>query len=895
MKSQLPDTNLASGLRTFALMAAGLGLLLLLIFHDSLSTQLTLFSNDGPLGAINSAQNTTVTAFTGAWGDLNWIGSKLPSAAPDITSLLSMALGPLLFSKFYAPCALLILGLSAWALFRQLGFHPVVCAIGGGAIALNTDPFSYACWGLASLPLTLSAAFLAVAALGNLSAGRIWLRAVLAGCAVGLGIMEGFDNGAILSLYVAAFAIFQYWHHARESKGNPQWALALVGVVAVVAAVTAAHTLSTLIDTQVQGVAEEAPGQGAKAEQWDFATQWSLPKIETLRIVVPGLFGYRMDTPDGGGYWGAVGQQPGWEEHRQGLARHSGSGFYAGIGVVLLAFWGIHRSFRRDGSCFSNRERKAIWFWAFAALISLALSFGRHAPFYQLFYSLPYFSTIRNPIKFLHPFSISIVILFAYGLEGLWRRNSGSSIRKSESLKEHLALWWKSVDRWDRKWTAGSVGIVMVSLLGWLLYASSSRELQKHLADVGFGDPISLAGQVAGFSVREVGWSVLFLGMAVSLTVVVLSGWFGGARMKWAAMLLGALLVADFGRANNPWIIYYNYQEKYALNPVLETLNEKPYEQRVSGRLHPLSGQHLENGQIPIGGVYESWLQHQFQYYNIQSLDIVQMPRMPQFDKAYLSAFVPTKPNQLASIGRLWQLTNTRYLLGSLNFLELLNQQIDPVHQRFRVHTAFSFAQKNPNQPGGMTRLEDITTVVTPNGPLAVFEFTGALPRARLYSQWQTVPDDAATLEQLLNPAFDPATTVLLADSVAPAAAAPSGQASAGSTEIKSYQPKRVQLETRAESRTVLLLNDRHHPDWRVFVDGAPAPLLRCNYAMRGVALPAGTHTVEFRFEPRVTWLSVSAGATLAGLALCVLFVFSSNPRRKTGADEPSETPSSGD
>ena len=130
MKSQLPDTNLASGLRTFALMAAGLGLLLLLIFHDSLSTQLTLFSNDGPLGAINSAQNTTVTAFTGAWGDLNWIGSKLPSAAPDITSLLSMALGPLLFSKFYAPCALLILGLSAWALFRQLGFHPVVCAIG---------------------------------------------------------------------------------------------------------------------------------------------------------------------------------------------------------------------------------------------------------------------------------------------------------------------------------------------------------------------------------------------------------------------------------------------------------------------------------------------------------------------------------------------------------------------------------------------------------------------------------------------------------------------------------------------------------------------------------------------------------------------------------------------
>ncbi|MDA1277380.1 MAG: YfhO family protein [Verrucomicrobia bacterium] len=894
MKSQPPDSSLASGFRTFAMMAGGLSLLLLFLFHDSLDARKTLFSNDGPLGAIASEQSSTAAAFTGAWGDLNWIGNKLPSAAPDVTSLLSMVLGPLLYSKFGVPCALLILGLSAWAFFRQLGFNPVVCAIGGFAIALNTDPFSYACWGLASLPLTLAATFLGLAALGRLSPGRGWLRAVVAGCAVGLGIMEGFDTGAILSLYVAAFAMFQYWHYAKRSQSNPQVAVAFVGAIALAAAVTSAHTLSTLIDTQIQGVSEPAPDQGSKEEQWNGATQWSLPKIETLRIIIPGLFGYRMDTPDGGNYWGAVGRQPGWEEHKQGLIRHSGSGTYAGIVVVLLAMWGVHQSLRRENGFYSEYERRAIWFWGAVALISLAFSFGRHAPFYQFIYSLPYFSTIRNPIKFLHPFHMAIVVLFAYGLQGLWRRHAQSDSRKSQSFKEHLRLWWASADRWDRKWTSGSVGFVLLSLLGWLLFSSSTRELQRHLASVGFSDPITFAGEIARFSISEVGWYVLFLALAVALTTIISSGWFGGARMKLAAILLGALLIADFARANSPWVIYYDYKEKYALNPVLDILKTNPHDRRVTGRVHPINGPHLENGQVPFSGVYESWLQHQFQYYNIQSLDIVQMPRMPQFDKMFIGAFTPTSANQLGSIGRLWQITNTRYLLGMKGFLDLLNEQVDPIQHRFRVHTAFAFTPKNPASPGGITRIEDITAVVTPEGPLALFEFTGALPRAKLYSHWQAASSDQAALSQLSNPAFDPETSVLIADSIdhAPSMAA-TNALSAGTVTIQSYRPKNVGLETESDHPTVLLFNDKYHPDWKVYVDGKLDTLLRCNYAMRGVFLPQGRHSVEFRFAPPAPWLYVSLISVFVALTLCIVFFFSSSlgKARKLDSAGASERP----
>ena len=53
--------------------------------------------------------------------------------------------------------------------------------------------------------------------------------------------------------------------------------------------------------------------------------------------------------------------------------------------------------------------------------------------------------------------------------------------------------------------------------------------------------------------------------------------------------------------------------------------------------------------------------------------------------------------------------------------------------------------------------------------------------------------------------------------------------------------------------------------NWRVTVDGKPAELLRCNFIMRGVYLPApGRHTVEFSFslphQPLYVTLAASYG-----------------------------------
>ena len=114
-------------------------------------------------------------------------------------------------------------------------------------------------------------------------------------------------------------------------------------------------------------------------------------------------------------------------------------------------------------------------------------------------------------------------------------------------------------------------------------------------------------------------------------------------------MLLGAFLVVDLGRANLPWIIYLDVPLKYATNPVIERLSEKPYEQRVAimpGWMHQMLRAPAELG--ILDQLYRiEWAQHHFFYYNIQSLDIVQMPRVPEDMEAFEGVFRPKMTTDL--------------------------------------------------------------------------------------------------------------------------------------------------------------------------------------------------------------------------------------------------------
>ena len=167
------------------------------------------------------------------------------------------------------------------------------------------------------------------------------------------------------------------------------------------------------------------------------------------------------------------------------------------------------------------------------------------------------------------------------------------------------------------------------------------------------------------------------------------------------------------------------------------------------------------------------------------------------------------------------------------------------------------------------TRLEELTAVPSDNGNMRSFEFTGALPRAKLYSNWQVSTNDDRHAETLTDTNFDPWQTVLVSTPLPAAPAANATNENSGSVEFKSYAPKDIVFDAQADTPAVLLLNDKFDPHWRVLVDGKPAELLRCNFIMRGVYLASGAHTVEFQFKLPNGPLNVSLTAIAAGLFLC--------------------------
>ncbi|HEY3853254.1 MAG TPA: YfhO family protein [Verrucomicrobiae bacterium] len=218
----------------------------------------------------------------------------------------------------------------------------------------------------------------------------------------------------------------------------------------------------------------------------------------------------------------------------------------------------------------------------------------------------------------------------------------------------------------------------------------------------------------------------------------------------------------------------------------------------------------------------------------------------------------------------LWRLTNTRYIYADARFAEVLNQAVEPPGS-FRTVMRSEMVAK----PGleHVQDFGDITVQTNAQGPMALLEFTDALPRVGLYSNWR-IEDDPTALKTLSSRAFDPHKTVVLSQTTPITQTPENPDANPGTAKITKYEPKDLMVETNAKASTILLLNDKFDPNWSVSVDHKPAELLRCNYIMRGVFVPPGAHTVEFHFQPPLKFLYISIAAFVLGIILTARVIY---------------------
>lgn len=460
------------------------------------------------------------------------------------------------------------------------------------------------------------------------------------------------------------------------------------------------------------------------------------------------------------------------------------------------------------------------------------LALGRNFVMYGLFYLLPFGSSMRAPVKFLHLAEVALCVLFAFGLERLFTemaavrnaravdtndvdRDGAGKRKKDKKLKPVQAP--ELFPGVLRSWTRFAIGCGVIGL-AMLLAAALIPAYEPSLRQVWRMQGMA---EMSGTLLNGMTWAVtrgglLFLGVAaVFLGVRCLPK--SRAAFWLVCLALTGLLAADLLSVNKHYVRVWDEYTRYTPRQMIERLKRDHDFYRVA---------------LPVpGGIYDLWKTRLFPRHDIALMDA----------SAPGSLYPENKPffERLSRLPlRFWQLTSTRDILGPVAALA-------PLTNSPAMETAAYFNVLNDGSVRWASAKE---------GQQVWLRLTQALPRAALYPAWE-VAQGQAWEDRLTDPQWDPTRTVIVSDDLT---APPGGGGTCLPATIVRYQPNRVEIRTPDAAGGILLLNEQYDPDWKVFVDGKRARLLRCNGVMRGVEVPAGGHTVVFTYRPHAVFFAFS-------------------------------------
>ena len=101
---------------------------------------------------------------------------------------------------------------------------------------------------------------------------------------------------------------------------------------------------------------------------------------------------------------------------------------------------------------------------------------------------------------------------------------------------------------------------------------------------------------------------------------------------------------------------------------------------------------------------------------------------------------------------------------------------------------------------------------------------------------------------------------------------------------LEQYAPNYLKYKVSAPDKGVAIFSEIYYEKgWNAYIDGKPAPHFRANYILRGMVVPKGDYTVEFKFEPSIYYATerVSYAASSLIILLIAGMGFTEFKRRK--------------
>ena len=211
-----------------------------------------------------------------------------------------------------------------------------------------------------------------------------------------------------------------------------------------------------------------------------------------------------------------------------------------------------------------------------------------------------------------------------------------------------------------------------------------------------------------------------------------------------------------------------------------------------------------------------------------------------------------------------------------------------PIHLLENLSVGFLATAPNaePIDVNGSKSVADGSLQLVYQGPDGrIYKLKNALPRAFLVPSVIVAPDQQTSLRMLVDPKFNAREAAIVIGEDAAAKTGLPLDSSAAETGARAGivrdRLNDVEVGIETPRAAMLVLNDSWDSGWKAEVDGVPQPVLRVNYAFRGIVVPAGNHNVKFLYRPPLVLIGlVISGVTIILLTLAFSLIGVASLRR---------------
>jgi hypothetical protein len=84
-----------------------------------------------------------------------------------------------------------------------------------------------------------------------------------------------------------------------------------------------------------------------------------------------------------------------------------------------------------------------------------------------------------------------------------------------------------------------------------------------------------------------------------------------------------------------------------------------------------------------------------------------------------------------------------------------------------------------------------------------------------------------------------------------------------------------ITYESNSNSTNVAIFSEIYYKDWLAYIDGKKVDVIKANYVLRALVIPAGKHKIEFKFEPKV-YFACKLVSVVSSWLLVILLIIAS-------------------